>query len=192
MKWSDLIQPGLGAIIGFALAQGVNLIKLGWDQFNKPKFRIETDDNCAILSHSTSTQWEAFLGEKIYGFSVRNVGRRIATRVRFQILQIETRERSAPNFRPASNHTMDLTTYRNSENLGGDAEVTLLPGATALVSLAWWREDRDAVIPATSHVPDYYEEGCVNVVQYRFKVAAFDDGGASTTRTLSIRMQKRG
>lgn len=54
VKWSDMVQAGMGAVIGFALAQLVNLVKLGWDLITRPRFRIEHTDNCQILSHSTA------------------------------------------------------------------------------------------------------------------------------------------
>jgi hypothetical protein len=94
MKWPDLVQPGLGAIVGFALAQFLNFAKLCWDRLNRPRFRFETTDNCRILSHSVQLGGNDYAREETFGFTVRNVGRTTATGVRFQILSIETNTRS--------------------------------------------------------------------------------------------------
>src|SRR3981081_2399602 len=100
MEYSDLLKSGLGAVIGFLLAQIVNLAAVGRDWFTRPRLRIDPPDskNWLILMHSAEVGNGELYKEQIYAFYVRNVGRRIATGVRFQLLKIEYREQNQPQF----------------------------------------------------------------------------------------------
>jgi hypothetical protein len=184
----DLLKSGLGAVIGFALAQLVNLIKLGYQAVTRPKLRIEhVGDTHQVVNHSAQADPHGeLLSEVYYGFYVRNAGRRIASHVRFQILKIETRGKDATGFREVSSTALDLSTYTGSEGTSGSREVTLLPGARALIELAWWREDNEAVFPAIGKRLEYYEEACQHAREYRFTVAAFDDDLNYSSSTLVL------
>lgn len=139
-----------------------------------------------ILSHTTQADLNSFLKEIIYGFHVRNTGRRIATGVKFQILKIETRNDSSRGFATASDRVITLATYNHADKIRGDIQTTLVPNAATLVSLAFWREDRDAIFPSATYLPDYYEEGCADAIEYRFTVVAFADNANFATEVLTI------
>jgi hypothetical protein len=192
MEYSDFLKSGLGAVIGFALAQFVNLVKVARDWLMRPRLRIEPvsggSNGWRILMHSAQVNRGEFLEEETYGFYVHNIGRTIATGVRFQLIKIEYRGSEWPEFAEASNQTSDLAVYNGSgANKRGAESATLVPGAKTLVHLGSWREDYDVVFPAIHSIPDYYEESCSSADEFRFTVVAYDDHAHFTTGVAIIR-----
>lgn len=187
MEYTDLIKSGIGAFLGFLLAQLINVAKLVWDWRMQPRLVIESPgDNCEILSHGAEAGHGEIYDEKIYGFYVRNVGRRIATGVRIQLIKIEYAERSWPEFAEISEHAYDLALYKGAGRKSEDTEATLVPGAAVTVKLAGWREDYDPVFPAVSGLPDYYEEICGSATRYKFTVVAFDEREQFVQKVLTV------
>jgi hypothetical protein len=159
MDYSDFIGSGIGAVLGFVLAQVINVARLVWTSWTRPRLAIELPhDNCEILSHGAEVGRGEIYDEKIFGFYVRNVGRRIATGVRFQLVKIEYREKEWPEFADISDQAYVLSLYKGAGRKSEDIETVLVPGAAALVELAGWREDHGAIFPAVSGLPDYYED----------------------------------
>jgi hypothetical protein len=202
--YSDLLQSGIGAVIGFALAQAVNLAKLGRDWLVAPRLEIDGGDNdYVVLDHSDYLEpghSAELVKEKLYGFYVRNTGRRIATGVRFQLLKIECREIGTDEFRTVAEHGFELVLYLPAHHRipahhrdfklrpPSVAQTSLVPKATALVDLATWRANwPDIVKPSVSAMPEYYEPICSSSDAYRFTVVAFDDGGRYAQKVVTIK-----
>lgn len=184
---SDLIKSGIGAVLGFTLAQIVNIAKVAHDWFTRPRLVIEPiNSEYRILSHSTQVNNGEWYEEEIYGFYVRNRGRRIATGVRFHLLKVEYKKSSNPELALASDSSFELATYTQSDSLRGATQTILVPGAAALVNLAWWREDFDAALPSVREIPDYYHETCEGHDVFRFTVVAFDDSARFVTKALTV------
>lgn len=184
MDYDDIFKSGVGAVIGFALAQLVNVAKLCWERWTEPKLVIElANERCVLVSHGVEASHGQILDETIYGFYVRNTGRRIATGVRVQLIQIEHRGIKDKEFRTASEHAYDLAQYKGTEG----SKTVLVPGAVAVMELALWREDYWAVRPAVGELPDHYEEICGDSTEYKFTVVAFDDNARFVRKVLTVR-----
>ncbi len=190
MEYSDFLKSGLGGVIGFALAQFVNLAKVARDWLMRPRLRIEPvsggSNGWRILMHSAQVGRDEFLREETYGFYVHNIGRTIATGVRFQLIKIEYRESKGPEFAKSFDQASDLAVYNGSDTGRGAETATLVPGAKTLVHLGSWREDYDVVFLATDSIPDYYEESCGRAVEFKFTVVAYDDRAHFTTGVAII------
>jgi len=186
VEFADLVKSGLGAVLGFVLGQIVNLAKLGREWWCRPRLVIDTGTNGLILAHSDYDGNGQGYDEKIYGFCVRNVGRGMAKAVKFQLLKIECRKKSSPDFVVVSNHCFELTTYKNANEVSGSREAVLVPSAGTWIALAAWREDSDAVFPLVTGMPDYYEESCSGSVEFRFTVVVFADNAKFVTSQLNI------
>lgn len=187
MEYSDFIKSGIGAILGFLLAQFVNLASVIWEWWNRPKLVIEpVGENCVLLAHGTEAGKGEIYDEEIYGLYVRNTGRKIATAVRVQLIKIEYRERDWPKFADISEHAYDLALYKGAGRKSEDTEAVLVPGATVVIELAGWREDYHTIFPAVSGLPDYYEEICSLATEYRFTVVAFDDKAHFVRKVLTV------
>ncbi len=188
MEYGDLIRSGIGAILGFLLAQLINVARLLCEWWRRPRLVIELPhENCQILSHGAEVGPGEIRDEKIFGFYVRNVGRQIATGVRFQLIKIEYRKKDGPEFADISGHAYSLAVYKGAGRKSEDTETVLVPGSAALVELASWREDYDPIFPAVSGLPDYFEEICSLAVEYRFTVVAFDDKARYVRKVLTIK-----
>jgi hypothetical protein len=151
----DLLQSGIGAFIGFLLGQSVNVAAFCWERYKRPRLVIEEPENgYRILSHSTQVDdSHELVKERMYGFIVRNVGRRIATGVRFQLLKAEYREEGG-EFNTVARHAFGLSIYTNTyDETHGPVEATLIPKAAVLVHLGSWREDYDVDIASRPHTP---------------------------------------
>jgi hypothetical protein len=192
MEYGDFIKSGIGAILGFLLAQFVNVARLIWDWWNRPKLVIEpVGQNCVLLGHGTEAGSGEIYDEEVYGFYVRNTGRRIATGVRVQLINIEYREHNWPKFADISEHAYDLALYKGAGRKSEDTEAVLVPEATVVIELARWREDYGTIFPAVSGLPDYYEEICALATEYRFTVVAFDDKAHFVRKILTVRYGSR-
>jgi hypothetical protein len=184
MEYSDLLKSGLGAIIGFALAQFVNFAKLGWDWWRRPKLKIEHSETNCLLSHSTVLSSGQWVEEKYYGFDVRNTGKRVATGVQFQIVKIEHEIEGA--WEEIANTALGLSTYHGASARTSEQRMTIVPRTAVTVGLATWRQDHDTVRPLADGIPDYYEEACAGSKAYRFTVVAFEDNGYYVNEVLTV------
>jgi hypothetical protein len=73
----------------------------------------EPENGYRILSHSTQVDdSHELVKERMYGFIVRNVGRRIATGVRFQLLKAEYREEGG-EFNTVARHAFGLSIHEH-------------------------------------------------------------------------------
>ena len=54
------------------------------------------------------------------------------------------------------------------------------------VGLAHWREDRDALFPCVTSLPDYYEETCDGATKYRFTVVALYDQNRFAQKVVEV------
>ncbi len=188
MEYADFISSGIGAVLGFTLAQLVGLARLCWEGWTKPKLGIEqVGDNSVVLSHGAEVRQGEFYDEDVFGFYVRNSGRRIAAGVRFQLIQIKIRDEDWSEFKTITEQAYDLTLYHGADRMSEDRETVLVPGAAALVKLAGWREDYDAIFPAVNGLPDYYEEICSRAIEYQFVVVAFDNKARFDRKVLTIK-----
>ncbi len=149
-------------------------------------FQIEVSPNAELLTHSVEFDRGSFLEETIYGFSVKNVGRSIATGVQFQMVKIETRANADEAFRLASDHTYSLSLFEGANAHTLPESITLLPSAQVDVRLATEREDSWAIMPAIRRIPDYFEESHTTSDEYRFTVAVFDDKSHSASSVILI------
>ena len=77
------MDSGIGAAIGFALAQLINVARAIREWYTRPKLVIESCHENSVLE---TTEYHT-----VYGFSIRNAGRSIATGVRVQLLEIVAR-----------------------------------------------------------------------------------------------------
>lgn len=187
MEYGDLIKSGIGAILGFVLAQFVNFARIIYEWWNQPKLMIEpVGKNCVLLAHGAEAGNGQIYDEEIFGFYIRNIGRRIATGVRVQLIKIEYRERDWPDFAGISEHAYDLALYKGAAPRSEATETVLVPGASVVIELAGWREDQFAILPAVSGLPDYYEEICATATEYRFTVVAFDDRARFVQKVMTV------
>jgi hypothetical protein len=186
MEYGDLFKSGAGAVIGFALAQVVNIAKVSVEWVRRPKLKIETvGENHILLAHLAETEQEP-MEEIVYGFYVHNVGRRIATNTRFQIIKIEIRGKNDSSFSVVCNAALDLSTYINPYRKGSK-EATVVPGATVQIELAGYRENYEVIFPATDSIPEYYEEACSGSFEYRFEVVAFAENASFVKKQVTVR-----
>lgn len=182
-----ILQTGLGAILGVVLAEVVNFTRLAWNWWNRPILLIEPpNDRCLLLAHGSEVSTGQFYDEQIYGFSVRNAGRRIATGVRFQLTRIEFRDIDSPDFVEFSGNAYDLALYKGAYRPSSDYETVLVPNAAVVVALAKWREDHDPVFPSVNGLPAYYEEICTYAEEYRLTVVAFDEKAHFSQSVLTL------
>jgi hypothetical protein len=188
MDFSDLIKSGIGAVLGFALAQFVDLGRLLSAWIMRPRLVIESPyDNWLVLSHSVEIGSGELCDEEVYGFNVRNVGRRIATGVHFQLLKLERRDSTDEKFTTVSDDALELSLYSSGQRSHRSTQTSLVPGAAALVELARWREDYFVVMPSVATLPEYYEETCTGSVEYRFTVVALYESARFVREVLTIK-----
>lgn len=187
MEIWDLARAAIGAVIGFVLAQLVNVAVIVWKWCRRPRLVIELANGSGrILSHVDEVQRGEYLRKIVYGFYVRNKGPQIATGVRFQLTKIEHRTDEKGDFSEISDQAYDLALYNGGGSRKGDSRVVLVPGAAALVNLAGWREDYDQIIPSVTGLPDYFAEGTAVSNEFRLTVVAFDEDRNYATKVLTI------
>lgn len=169
------MESFLSAIVGFLLAQFLDVAKLTYNWWRRPKLVIEeVGDGSRLLSHSTQAGHAGeLLDEVYYGFRVKNEGKRIALGVRCQMLKMEVRHTADSEFRTVFDAATELYTYSGAGQRHGSAEATVLPGSSVIFELAYWREDTDVVVPSSENLPDYLLESGSGAVEYRFTVVAF-------------------
>lgn len=179
---SSYLESGIGAVIGFVLAQLVNVVKLFWEWRNRPKLIIESNGDNSVLE--TGEHYSH------YGCSVRNVGRTIATGVRVQLVRIEGRH-SGHEFRCLLEHTYELFPFRHGTGASASAPIVLVPGMAIEIGLASKKGSDvithcDAILPSVSGIPELFEEMVFGLSEYRYTVVAFDDRAHSARKVLSI------
>jgi hypothetical protein len=172
--------------MGFLLAQLVNLSVMCRKRWLRSKLAILTLDASLIISHIAQIDVGEVAEEKYFGFNVRNVGRSVATGVRFQILTLEFRDNDKKEFNRFPDTAMNLATYSGADSERGNEKITLVPGAAATIALAWWREDSEILRPCAANIFDYYEEACQEATQFKFHVVAFDDSGDFVTAIIPV------
>ena len=185
MDYSDLLKSGLGAIVGFLLAQFVDVANLIWKRVKRSKLKIELMASNVIMAHTIMFSPTEEGREEVYAFVVRNVGKKIATGVRFQILNIQFRDKHLSEFADLSDVALTLKTYSDEQKQGREV-ITLVPKAAANIALARWRQDLGVVRPSAPTLFEYYDEMCANAVEYRFEVAVFDDSGDFATEHMTV------
>ena len=185
-EWKMLegyVESGIGAIVGFALAQLFNGAKMIREWYTRPKLVIESCHENAVL--------ETTEHHTIYGFSVRNSGRGIATGVRVQLLTIVARHEGKKHYRLSEN-AYDLSPYRRGKSESLSVPLTLVPGAAIEIMLASrndFKDDAicdDVIYPSVSEIPHLFEEIATGADEYRYTIVAFDDKAHSTQKTLSL------
>lgn len=189
----DLIKSATGGVVGFMLAQFVNLVALAWKHWRRPVLVIEpASDNALIVSDSVHyANHPDMLSRRVFGFYVKNSGRSVAKDVQFQITKIETRRREDTEYSPVSESTHQLGIYTGADGNYGATSVTLAPKSAALIRLGSWREDTGVIWPAISEQIDYHEEANSDAVDWRFTVIAFDSDGTYTTAQIDITFRKK-
>jgi hypothetical protein len=174
----------IGVVVGFALAQLMDLAKLAYWWLMKPRLEIQqVGDRGILLDHSEEIASGEVVREIIYGFFVRNCGRRMARGVEAMLVKIEIDQGDDAGFHQFSADTCRLCWH----GVRSDAQlVTLVPGTTAIVSLARWRDDLFCVVPDTDRLEEYYSETCVGAARVRFSVVVVDDHGTYASREFTI------
>ena len=188
--WKVTWMSGIGAIVGFALAQLINGakiilngVKIIREWYTRPKLVIEP---CCENSVIETTEHHT-----IYGFSIRNAGRRIATGVRVQLVKIVAQNNGTKN-RLLSENAYDLSPYRRGKGELLSVPLTLVPGAAIEIKLAS-RNDfddeiyEDVIYPSVSALPHLFEEIATGATGYLYTVVVFDDKAHSSQKILSLR-----
>lgn len=187
----DLLKAGLGAVIGFGLAQAASLAKLLWRVLTSPQLTIkERGAAAAFLIHEAEISQGESAREEVYGFTVRNTGRAVATDVRFQLLRLDVRHRNAKGPNTLIADTLDLSRYGGGSDDKPSA-LTLVPHAEVQVEVGRWREDWDCLRPSAPGAGEYYEESASGASEYMLKVATFDGKGHYATADLRISRSSR-
>lgn len=188
MEYGDLLKSGMGAIIGFALAQIVNFSQIGWRWWRRPVLKIESiRGDYLLMEHITEVAPGEYAEAKEFGFVVRNTGRGIATGVQFHLTRIETRSRNATEFHLASEHTYTLQIDQSGTFAEDRTRVTLVPGTSVIVKLATWREAWDCIYPSITPRPEYYQDALTRVAECKFVVVVFDDTGSYDTQEILVK-----
>lgn len=177
------MESGIGAIVGFLLAQLINAAKLLREWYTRPKLVIESRHENSVLEISER--------HTIYGFSIRNTGRSIATGVRVQVTKIVA-QLDGTNNRVLSENAYDLSPYRQVKGETPSVPLTLVPGAAIEINLAS-RNDfddgicEDVIYPSVSEIPHLFEEIATGAIGYSYTVVVFDDKARSSQNILFLR-----
>jgi hypothetical protein len=72
MEYDYLLKSGVGAVLGFLLAQLFNVPKVVWEWWQRPRLAINlTAKDCQLLSHETEAGNGETYQERIFGSGVR-------------------------------------------------------------------------------------------------------------------------
>ena len=176
------VESGIGAIIGFFLAQIVNMGKIIRDWYNRPKFVVESRQENWILERAER--------HTVYGFFVRNKGRTIATGVRVQVVKILARHDGNKHY-ILSENAYDLLPYHQGRRESVSVPLTLFPGSSVDIHLAS-RNDydngayEDVIYPSVSELPHLFEEIATGANEYIYTVVVFDDKANSSQKTSCL------
>ena len=87
MTYDDYVKGAVGSVIGFALAQAVNLAKVGREWWRRPKLHIEFyNTDAQTLRHHVDAGHD-IVEEIVYGFTIRNSGRSMAEGVEVYLIE---------------------------------------------------------------------------------------------------------
>jgi hypothetical protein len=178
---SDFWKPAFGAVVGFVLAQSLNIGKIAWDEWRRPKLRIVRTKNDTLLWQNSNG-----VGEAWFGFKVRNIGRRVATSVRCQIVKIEFLDKGADQFGIYSTAALDLFGYTGQHKEPNVKEATIVPATEIDILLAYYDSAQDELAPKVDRLLDYFDEQTIEAVQYRFTVVAFDSSNRYVREVITI------
>ena len=99
------------------------------------------------------------------------------------LVKIEVEYEKGEGFKPWSSHAYSLPWHGVSE----DRKPALLaPGMSLTVSLAYWREDLDVILPDIGGIEPYYDEHCENATRFRFSVIGIEDGGEYVSQDFEL------
>lgn len=180
-----LTSSAAGAVIGFLLAQVADLVRRLFAWWARPVLEFRLVENHVLLSHTAESE-HGYLQEVLFGFGVHNRGKSVATGVRCQILKISHRRDDESEFEEFPNSALNLCSFSGAGSVTGSDVVTVVPDATVVIGLAYWRQDIDVIRPLAANVFDYYDEITESSHVYRFEVVAFDDTGRYVTQRLSV------
>lgn len=139
------------------------LLMLAYRFWTRP--RLSVGDCRVLLDHEEQVGLDEFCREIIYGFDIRNDGRKAARGVRAYLVKKEARYKDDAEFGQVLAHARSLSWY-------GDHPDVLVPGALVAVELArWWDDDDGDWGPA---------------VQFRFTVAVVEDGDEQARKVFVI------
>ena len=176
---SELVMLILGALVAKTLPI--------WKWLQRPRLQFEV--RYGLLQERERT--EPFSeDEEIYGFALRNTGKRVATGVRVQLTKIETRSGDA-EFSCISGHASDLGFGgANAPSRPENTVTVLAPQATAVVKLGLWREPYGVIMPAVL-TPERFEELVVDEMQFTI-VAVADEADAVSEVIRFLRRRRHG
>lgn len=173
----------LPTLLGFALAQLVNVVALLFRCYTKPRLRIRTvGQDHVLLDYPEELASRDIARKIIYGFQVDNYGLSVACGVRAFLSKTEIRDKSDSEFRQFSSHTSTLPWHGSGSD---EYPAVLVPGGSMTVRMADWREDLFCVVPAHG-MAELYEEICGGVAQFRFTVSVVEDSGEHASGKFTI------
>ena len=162
----------------------VELLIKRWNQLNGLRLAIESVGENSVLDVTEK--------HTIYGFSVRNVGRKLTQNVRAQLVKVEGRGPSG-EYRTLLDQTFDLEPV----GIEGDSStsVALVPGRTIKFRMASSKHDSGygpyygVVYPSVLGLSERFEEFASDVGDFRYTVAAIADGERFASKALCVRYQ---
>jgi len=165
----SIITPALGGIVGFILAQFVNIAKIVVLWWRRPRFAFDyVQPDMMILSDSEETE-HGPVGRNKYGFTIQNRGRTPAYESQV-FLTGAFSSADGKHFRPVINYAQCLPWVDADEGKKYSPAI-ILPGTGLLVSLGEWSEMYDGIYFSTRSTPDYYEEAMNGARYLRVSVA---------------------
>jgi hypothetical protein len=181
---ADVAKTGIGAILGFLLAQTVGVARIAWTWWQRPKLKIKSSDSYCVDVRNVQTASGAPATEKHFGFEVSNAGRTAAINVWFQLLKVEVMHEG--DWKVVSGGARNLFLHSESTPQRWERRTTLVPGAAVIIDLARCRSDNDVVVPQVRRRPRGYEDNAKDSKEYRFTVVAFDKTGYYDQAVLTI------
>lgn len=183
---NDLLKSGVGAVIGFSLAQVVNLARSIHEIYVRPQLRLSAPEFCIVGDPLYSEHGNPPV--RYYGFKVKNTGRRVATNVQFQIEAIERKPLHHSDYQLIDCASQQLFTFNPSKPKEKGADlITLPPGGAAVILMATW-DRSDTVFRPSGSIPRIELKECAGQQDYRLSVIAFEAGGRYTREKFWIRI----
>jgi hypothetical protein len=188
-KMEDLLKSGIGAIIGFVLAQVVNLVKIYLDYTRRPILTIVENENSVLLSHSEQDQSGVYVPHTYHGLGVRNDGRTPVKNLKCYILKIEIKKQNRDELALAFDSSTQIPSFEASYRTKSSAkDLILIPGAKHDFLFGIYRQEMESVLyPAIGYVPDYYENVCDSADYYVVTVVAMADNAEYVERKIIVK-----
>ena len=180
-----LISSGIGAIVGFLLAQIFNIGVLIYKYYRKPILTIEHSDTYTLLSQPDISFWEEKVGEIYYGFSVKNTGRSVSRSVCAYLEKIEIIE-SDGKTQIVHNSMSKLRVYQGSQETNAPYEAVLPSKGRIYFLLAYTRTSDCAIFPKIDDTLDYYEDVCSDAETFTFHIIVFDERLKVKRETITL------